>query len=125
MRRAWNRGNSAAAERIFGHSVTPNYFTVLGTVPFAGRLFNDERDRPGSSPVVVLSHRFWTRRFNKDPAVIGQSIQLNSQPFTVIGVAPEGFQGTGIVAGDVWVPLSRRAGALRNRPSRAAAAVGW
>jgi predicted permease len=98
-------GNSAPAERIFGHSVTPNYFTVLGTVPFAGRLFSDESDRPGSSPVVVLSHRFWTRRFNKDPAVIGQSIQLNSEAFTVIGVAPEGFQGTGIVTGDVWVPL--------------------
>jgi predicted permease len=98
-------GNGAAAERIFGHSVTTNYFTVLGTVPFAGRLFGADDDRPGSSPVVVLSHRFWTRRFNRDPAILGQSIQLNGQPFTVIGVAPEGFQGTGIVAGDVWVPL--------------------
>ena len=98
-------GNGSAPERIFGQSVTANYFTVLGTVPFAGRLFGAESDRPASNPVVVLSHRFWSRRFNQDPAVIGQSIQLNGQPFSVIGVAPEGFQGTGIVAGDVWIPL--------------------
>jgi predicted permease len=98
-------GSSAAAERIFGHSVTTNYFTVLGTVPFAGRLFGTDSDRPSSSPVAVLSYRFWTRRFNKDPDVVGQLIQLNGQAFAVIGVAPEGFQGTGIVAADVWVPL--------------------
>ena len=54
----------------------------------------------------MLSHRFWTRRFNKDPAIVGRTVTLNGHPFTVVGVASEGFHGTGVRAGDVWVPMS-------------------
>jgi MacB-like periplasmic core domain len=63
---------------------------VLGARPAAGRLF-DENDR---EPVVVISHRFWTRRFQKDPSSIGQAVQLSGTARTVTGVAPEGFHGT-------------------------------
>jgi putative ABC transport system permease protein len=94
----------AGSERIFGTLVTGNYFAVLGVVPAAGTLFRlDESDEQAAA--VVLSHRFWTRRFNQDPSVVGRAVSLNGRPFTIVGVAADGFQGTGIREGDVWVPL--------------------
>jgi predicted permease len=111
-------GDSPATERVFGTLVTGNYFSVLGATPAAGRLFDPETvDRPGADPVVVLSHRFWTRRFNRDPSVIGRAILLNRQSFTVIGVAAERFQGPGVRAGDLWLPMemSSAASSLTNR----------
>ena len=98
---------STAAESIFGTVVTANYFTVLGAVPSAGRLFGaGDSDQPGASPITVLSHGFWVRRFNHDPSIVGRTLMLNGHPFTVVGVASEGFHGTGIRSGDVWVPMS-------------------
>jgi predicted permease len=111
-------GDSSATERVFATPVTGNYFAVLGTTPAAGRLFDgDAGDRSGIDPVVVLSHRFWTRRFNRDPSLIGRTILLNRGSFTVIGVAAEGFQGPGVRAGDLWVPMtmSSAASSLANR----------
>ena len=101
---------SGGAENVVAEVVTTNYFATLGTRPAIGRLFNaDESDRPGESPLVVLSHRFWTRRFNADPAIAGRVVRVNQVPMTVVGVAPEGFQGTTIVAPDLWVPLGMTA----------------
>jgi len=100
-------GSAGAPERVFGHFVTSNYFAVLGVHAAVGRMFDPAGDgRPGASPVAVLSRRFWVRRFNGDAAVVGQTIRLNGQPFTVIGIAPEGFQGTGVTAADAWMPLN-------------------
>jgi len=97
----------AGIERVVAEVVTTNYFATLGTRPAAGRLFRaDESDRPGESPIIVLSHRYWKRRFNADPTIVGQTVRLNRKPVTVVGVAAEGFQGTTIAAADVWVPLS-------------------
>jgi ABC-type antimicrobial peptide transport system permease subunit len=98
------------AERVFGHFVTTNYFTVLGATPSAGRMF-DRRDseQPGASPVAVLSHGFWTRRFNQNPAIVGQTIKLNGQTFAIVGIAVERFQGTGLLGVDVWLPLNMTA----------------
>jgi predicted permease len=95
---------TGGAERIFSDIVTPNYFTVLGVTPVTGRLFTATEGEAADAGVVVLSHRFWTRRFNRDPAIVGQSLWLNSRPFTVVGVASEAFRGTSVVAPDVWVP---------------------
>jgi predicted permease len=111
-------GDSQAAERVFATPVTGNYFAVLGATAAAGRLFDaDVVDRPGADPVIVLSHRFWTRRFNRDPSLIGRTILLNRASFTVIGVAAEGFQGSGVRAGDLWLPMtmSSAASSLANR----------
>jgi putative ABC transport system permease protein len=100
-------GGQDGAERVFGDMVTLNYFTILGTRPAIGRLFSTvDSEEPGAAPVAVLSHSFWRRRFNGDPAVVGQTIRLNSRPFTVIGVTPEGFHGTSVLTGDLWVPMS-------------------
>jgi predicted permease len=98
------------AESLFATFVTTNYFNVLGATPVAGRLFDaGDREEPGAAPVAVLSFRFWSRRFNRDPGVVGRTLMLDGRPFAVIGVAAEGFQGTGIRAGDAWVPISMTA----------------
>jgi predicted permease len=104
--RSMTLADSTGVENVVAEVVTTNYFATLGTRPAVGRLFHaDESDRPGESPIVVVSHRLWSRRFNADPAIVGQTVRLNRFPMTVVGVAPEGFQGTTIAAPDLWVPL--------------------
>ena len=101
---------SSGTELMHGNIVTSNYFGVLGLRPAAGRLFGvADREEPGSSPIAVLSHSFWTRRFDKDPAIVGRTLQLNRQPFVIVGVAPEGFQGMSVAQPDLWVPTSMTA----------------
>jgi predicted permease len=95
---------SAGAERVFGSVVSANYFAVLGAAPSFGQLFRP--DAGADDAVVVLSHRFWSRRFNGDPAVVGRTVRVNDRPVVVAGVAAEGFQGTGVFAEDVWMPLT-------------------
>ncbi len=102
--------DTPGTERIFGTLVTANYFSVLGAAPVVGRLFSDQAGSD-EADAVVLSHRFWTRRFNGDPRIVGRTITLNGRAVTVIGVASEGFQGTGIRAGDAWVTLTASASA--------------
>jgi putative ABC transport system permease protein len=88
--------------------VTGNFFDVLGVRPALGRAFRAEEDNEaGAGPVVVLNHGFWERRFASNRNVIGQSVLLNGQGFTIIGVAPKGFQGINVIGGpDMWIPMS-------------------
>ena len=81
------------AESIDGGFVSGNYFGGLGVPPAAGRLIDDTDDRSGAPAVVALAYSYWQRRFNANPAVIGQSILVNNLPFTVVGVAAPGFFG--------------------------------
>jgi predicted permease len=95
-------------EKIWGSIVTGNLFDALGVPAFVGRTFSKEEDgAPGAHPVVVLSHAFWTERFDADRGIVGRTILLNRHPFTVIGVAAPGFQGpmSGLKS-DVFVPLA-------------------
>lgn len=96
------------AERAWALTVTGNYFDVLRLRPAAGRFFLPEEDRtPGTHPVVVLSHAFWQRRFGGDVGILNQNITINEKPFTVIGVAPEKFQGTEVAIGlDLFMPMA-------------------
>ncbi len=106
------------AERIFSTFVTGNYFTALGVRPAAGRLFGAvDSEQPDAAPVAVLSHHFWTRRFNADPSVVGQTLRLTGRPFTVVGVAPEGFQGTTVMSADLWLPVAMRSATKDQGPS--------
>jgi predicted permease len=91
--------------------VSGNYFDVLGVRPLRGRLLSDADDAgPGASPVAVISHALWQRRFGGDPAVVGRKVRLNGFPFTVVGVGPEGFVGHFIgFPFEVWVPLAMAA----------------
>src|SRR5262249_35442780 len=78
-------GNGARSEVALGSLVSANYFEVLGIKPALGRTFLPAEDHtPGAHPVVVLSHGFWRSRFNSDPALVGQTIVLNGQRFTVV-----------------------------------------
>ncbi len=103
---AIRNGDRVGVERIYGAFVTTNYFSVLGAVPAAGRLFTAaDGDEGRGAPIVVLSYDFWTRRFNRDPNVVGGALTINRLAFTVLGVAAAGFHGTGVRGGDVWIPL--------------------
>jgi predicted permease len=102
-----------------GGQVSANYFDVLGISPHLGGFFSSDRDLSA----VVLSYRAWIRTFDGDPAVIGRTVRLNQQPFTVVGVAPEEFGG--IYLGDsldAWRILPRPEGAAvaKLRPGRRA-----
>ncbi|HEU4414326.1 MAG TPA: ABC transporter permease, partial [Candidatus Angelobacter sp.] len=87
---------------------TGNFFDVLGVHAALGRTFLPEEDRSlGAGPVVVLNYGFWERKFANDRSVIGRNVLLNGQGFTIIGVAPKGFQGTTVIGGpDMWIPMS-------------------
>jgi macrolide transport system ATP-binding/permease protein len=94
-------------EIVMGQVVTWNYFSVLGVEPILGRDFLPEEDQTlDTHPVAILSHRIWKSRFGSHPEVLGQTVLINDHPFTIVGVAPEGFHGSiSILAPDVWVPL--------------------
>ena len=97
--------------RVWGYEATGNYFETLGIQPLLGRFFSpDEDGKPGAHPVVVVSYRFWRTRLAADPNVAGRQVKINGYPFTIIGVAKEGFSGTElIVPADYWVPMSMEA----------------
>jgi macrolide transport system ATP-binding/permease protein len=111
-------GNGTSSEVVPGSLVSGNYFDVLGIKPVLGRAFLPDDDRtPGAHPVVIISHNFWQSRFDSDPNVIGRSIVLNSDPFTIIGVAPAEFDGqTPPVKSILWVPLMMHKLAMRGHP---------
>ena len=85
---------------------TPNLFVVLGANAMLGRTFLDEEGQPGNDRVAVLSRAFWQRHFGGSPGVIGRKIQLDAQPYTVVGVMPAEFDFPPSGRIDVWTPLS-------------------
>jgi len=93
-------------ERISCASVTRNFFNVIGLPAEIGRVFSEDEDKVGAPPVVVISDRLWQRAFNRDPAVIGRSINLHDQNFTIIGVMPPAM--TSPQDSDAWISLTRR-----------------
>ena len=101
------------SERVFVTFAKGNYFSSLGIQPALGRLFlPGEGETSGSDPVMVLGYSYWMRRFNGDPSVVGQSVNLNGQAVTIIGVAPKTFFGTFyIVDSDAYAPLGMFASA--------------
>src|SRR5438105_2667655 len=93
-------------ERISCASVTRNFFNIVGLPPEIGRTFSEEEDKVGAPPVVVISDRLWRRVFNADPSVLGRSITLHDQNFTVVGVMPP--QVTSPQDSEVWLSMMRR-----------------
>ena len=93
-----------------GVLVSGSYFPVLGLTPAIGRLLSPQDDQKlGESLVVVLSHAYWTSRFDRNPSVIGDTLIVNGQHLTIVGVAPEGFDGTTLGAKpQVFVPITLR-----------------
>jgi putative ABC transport system permease protein len=95
------------AERLLGLAATEDFFPMLGVAPAHGRVFKPEEFEAGNDNVVVLTDRFWTRRFGSDPNIIGRKIQLDGKSVEVIGVMPPGFDHP-ILWGpiDIWQPLA-------------------
>ena len=101
-----NLSGAGNPEQLNATLVSNNYFQVLGVRAAAGNTFDPEQaKKQGGYPMVMLSYGLWQRRFGGDRGVVGKTITLNQQPFTVIGVTPKSFQGTFVGPGpDVWIP---------------------
>ncbi|HEX4631682.1 MAG TPA: ABC transporter permease [Chthoniobacterales bacterium] len=95
-----------APEQISGALVTESFFKVIGLSPQLGRVFTEEEDRFGGPAVCVISDKLWYRVFNRDPNILGRSVNFGNQPYTVIGVMPPQMFSPRTV--EVWFPLTRR-----------------
>ena len=92
---------------VTGYAVTGNYFDLVGVQPQVGRFIHEADERgPNSAPYVVLSNNLWQSVFNADPSVVGATVRLDKDPYTVIGVAPAQFHGTEkFDRPDFWIPF--------------------
>jgi predicted permease len=96
-----------AARVVTGSYTSGNYFSVLGVRPALGRFFLPEEDRtPLANPVIVVSYDFWATTLRADSSAIGKPLSVNGNPYTLIGVAPQGFRGLiTLVPVDGWIPI--------------------
>jgi putative ABC transport system permease protein len=104
-RQSFNLTNVGDPEQLDGRRVSGNLFQLLGVEPQLGRALTAEDDQSGANPVAVLSNSFWQRRFASDPTIIGKSLTLNGQGYTVVGVMPARFQFPSR-EDQLWVPLA-------------------
>ncbi len=107
---AWTWGGGTVskpgqAEYVDGRQISSELFSILGVTLSRGRAFRLDEDRPGAAPVIIISHGLWQRRYGGSPQAIGMPLVLEGKPYTVIGVAPPGFQLAGEV--DVFTPLGQ------------------
>lgn len=124
-------GDPGSVERVFGQLVSDNYFSALDVQPALGRTFlPSDLSGDGREPVVVISHGLWQNRFLSAPDVVGQSLRVNGQPLTIVGVMPRVFQGTTLGLNfDVWMPATMApvitgSQELRSRSARGYAVMG-
>jgi macrolide transport system ATP-binding/permease protein len=98
---------NAKPERVFGQLVSADYFSVLGVQAQRGRVLSPELDKAGDAPVVVISDRFWRNRLNSSPTALGQTLRLNGQLATIVGITPKDFNGAlGVNPAELFVPIT-------------------
>jgi putative ABC transport system permease protein len=107
-RASYNLTGSGEAERIVTGQVSADLLAALRANPLLGRLFTNDEDKPGGTPVVILSYPLWQRRFGGQPAILNQQLTLNSKSYTVIGIMPESFQFPS--RAEMWVPVGQLSG---------------
>src|SRR5829696_5346567 len=110
-RASYNLTGAGEAERIITGQVSADLFLVLRVNALHGRVFTNEEDKPGGTPVVVLSYGLWQRRFGGQQSILSQPITLNGKSYTVIGIMPESYLYPSRV--EMWVPV----GQLSDQPS--------
>jgi predicted permease len=100
-------GDGSALEPIDAQLVSGTYFNVLGVKPAIGRVLTDADDQVlGGHPIAVASYGWWTRRFARNPSVVGKTFRIGETAYTIVGVASPGFQGTTVGhSPNVWIPL--------------------
>jgi predicted permease len=98
-----NLGAGDHPEQAKVSHVSRDYFQVFGSLPAIGRTFSEAEDVPHGAPVAVLSDRLWRNRLGADPQIVGRTVLLNNQPYTVIGIMPKGFESNPPM--DIWLPL--------------------
>jgi hypothetical protein len=105
----FNLTGSGEAQRVKATQVSASFFPLLGVTPLIGRSFSEDEDRRGAAPVVMLSASFWRRNFGASQDVLGKTVTLDGEGYTVIGVVPENFyfccESTNFRLGDVYVPI--------------------
>jgi putative ABC transport system permease protein len=104
-RASYNLTGVGEAERIVTGQVSADLFSVLRVNPLLGRVFTNDEDKPGGTPVVVLSYGLWQRRFGGQKSVIDQPITLNGKSYTVIGVMPDSYAYPS--RAEMWVPVGQ------------------
>jgi putative ABC transport system permease protein len=109
-------------ERVDGQRVTWNYFQVLGVAPALGRAFEPADEHIGAAPAAIISARLWARRFQRDPSIIGRSVQLDDRSTTIVGVTSAAFVPPGSQA-DIWLPMQFDQGMRNNRTGHFVSAV--
>ena len=122
-----NMNAGGQAEFISGQFVSGNYFTTLGVPAIAGRTIHDADDSPSATAVAVISHRYWTTRFGSQPDAVGRQVNLNNIPFTIVGIATPGFEGTGDVGStqDIFIPLAWEPQVNGDRSGMRGAGIWW
>ena len=93
------------AEQLNGAAVTPSFFPMLGANPSLGRVFTAEEEIPGNHRVALVTQQLWERRFGSDQGIVGESIELNGEPHTVVGVLPAEFEFFDPTI-EIWLPLA-------------------
>jgi predicted permease len=101
----FNLATADGAEYVLGRAVSAEYFDVLSGRPLHGRTFAAEHDAPGGPDAAILSHDLWKRQFGGNPGVIGTTVRLAEQPYTVIGVMPRDYAAMAPGSVDVYIPL--------------------
>jgi len=104
-------------EEIRIESVGPGYFGLLGVEMVEGRTFQPEEDQTGQQPfVAILSHELWVRRYGGSPEILGRTVRLNDNPYTVVGIAQAGFPGLSGSA-QLWIPVMTQDAGVLNNPN--------
>ena len=104
-RGSYNLTSAGEAERIVAAQMSADLFTILKVGPLHGRVFTNDEDKPGGTPVVVLSYGLWQRRFGGQMSVLNQPITMNNKSYTIIGVMPETFFFPN--RAEMWVPVGQ------------------
>lgn len=115
------------AEDVRGQMVSGNYYLGLGLQPYMGRLITDADDQANATPVVVLSYRYYQRRFGDNSEIIDKQVNINNVAFTIIGVTPPGFEGTGQVgsAPEISMPIAVETKVNPDRARMSGAGMWW
>ena len=90
-------------EQVKGIHISADYFKVFGASPLRGRYFSAQEDAPNGPKAAIITEKLWRTRFANDPQILGKNIQLNGEPYPVIGIMPDSFVPD--PPADVWIPL--------------------